>query len=190
MRSYLQKSEFFKKMKKKPALQNIIDNIDHYGLEDLENVDQPLWIREELKNYKNRNKSYITDKVENIAQQMAPIENQGLEKPITYLSVYECKNEIWVSTLRNNEKSIDLEINCYDTVCISNKKTLEIKTGAVYRNLTYNSWVMLFNNCVYIKDMTIKEYTEYEHYRRLKKHGLTSDETNNDDRGLFLIQRH
>lgn len=58
MRSNKNKDIFFSKIKKKPAVQIIIDNIDLYSIEDLENLTGnqfPKWIREELIKYKNRN---------------------------------------------------------------------------------------------------------------------------------------
>lgn len=41
--------DFFLRMKKKPPLQAILDNIDSYSVEQLETIQgQPLWIREQL----------------------------------------------------------------------------------------------------------------------------------------------
>lgn len=57
MRSYKSKENFFKKMKKKPAVQSVIDNIDSYTVEQLENLKGnqfPKWLREVLVKYKNR----------------------------------------------------------------------------------------------------------------------------------------
>lgn len=49
MRSYKSPDEFFNEMKKKPALQAILDNLDRYSLEDLAIIEgQPKWIREQL----------------------------------------------------------------------------------------------------------------------------------------------
>lgn len=52
MRSYHDPQIFFKKMKKKPALQKIIDNIEEYSDQDIEQSGQPKWIREQLLLYK------------------------------------------------------------------------------------------------------------------------------------------
>jgi len=44
-------------MKKKPAVQKVIDNIDDYSIEDLENLKGnqfPKWVRKVLVKYKNR----------------------------------------------------------------------------------------------------------------------------------------
>lgn len=57
MRSYKSPEQFFQKMKKKPAVQNVIDNIDDYSIEDLENLKGnqfPKWVRKVLVKYKNR----------------------------------------------------------------------------------------------------------------------------------------
>lgn len=57
MRSYKSKENFFKKMKKKPAVLNVINNIDNYSVEQLQNLKGnqfPKWIREVLVKYKNR----------------------------------------------------------------------------------------------------------------------------------------
>lgn len=57
MRSYKSPEYFFNKMKKKPAIQAVIDNIDNYSIEDIENLKGnhfPKWIRKVLVKYKNR----------------------------------------------------------------------------------------------------------------------------------------
>lgn len=55
-------TEFFKRMKKKPALQAIIDNLDQMTEKDIDNCGQPLWIRKELKKLKEpcRPAGYLT----------------------------------------------------------------------------------------------------------------------------------
>ena len=55
-------TEFFKRMKKKPALQAIIDDLDRMTEKDIDACDQPLWIRKELKNLKEseRPEGYLT----------------------------------------------------------------------------------------------------------------------------------
>ena len=52
MRSTKNKTEFFMKMKKKPALQDILDRIDSLSVEDIDNTSQPMWTKTELKRYK------------------------------------------------------------------------------------------------------------------------------------------
>ena len=57
MRSYKSPEQFFQKMKKKPAVQKVIDNIDDYSIEDIENLKGnqfPKWVRKVLVKYKDR----------------------------------------------------------------------------------------------------------------------------------------
>lgn len=56
MRSGLSQLEFFNKMKKKPALQAILDNFDNHTADELRDIKgQPLWIRNVLVDLKTRN---------------------------------------------------------------------------------------------------------------------------------------
>jgi len=51
MRSYRGKDYFFKKMKKKPEQQKVLDNLADYSIEDLNNLrgsQFPKWVREAL----------------------------------------------------------------------------------------------------------------------------------------------
>lgn len=51
MRSSKSKSEFFAKMKKKPAQQKVLDNISDYTLEDIDQLRGPhfpKWVRQAL----------------------------------------------------------------------------------------------------------------------------------------------
>lgn len=51
MRSYLSKTEFFKKMKKKPVVQTVLDNIASYTEEQINQLDGPhfpQWVKTEL----------------------------------------------------------------------------------------------------------------------------------------------
>lgn len=60
--SIYSQTEFFKRMKKKPALQKILDNLEDMDVEEIEQCSQPLWIREELKKLKEseRPEGYLT----------------------------------------------------------------------------------------------------------------------------------
>ena len=51
MRSYMNPDKFFKKMKKKPELQAVIDNIANYSDKDIEALEGshfPQWIKDQL----------------------------------------------------------------------------------------------------------------------------------------------
>jgi hypothetical protein len=65
--------KFFKKMKKKPAQQEVIDNLDKYTEEDINNLSGPhfpQWIKEQLIELKKRNGATADDVAERIAAMM------------------------------------------------------------------------------------------------------------------------
>lgn len=73
MRSYKSPEQFFQKMKKKPAVQNVIDNIDDYSIEDIENLKGnqfPKWVRQVLVKYKNRGGLTAEDMATKFANEM------------------------------------------------------------------------------------------------------------------------
>lgn len=79
-------SEFFHKMKKKPALQKVLDNLDDYSKEDIDNLSGgpfPKWVREELKKMKTVDEEYTArgnktaeEVAMEIAQQMIEASNK------------------------------------------------------------------------------------------------------------------
>jgi hypothetical protein len=73
MRSTKNKDVFFSKMKKKPEVTKIINNMDSYTAEqlgELRSTHFPLWIREELIKLKNRNGKSSENIAFDIAMQM------------------------------------------------------------------------------------------------------------------------
>ena len=171
MRSRFSKSEFFEKMKKKPKLQNILDNIHYYELSELDKVDQPLWIREELKKYKKRN-GFINKSIDEFLNKTLKDNNYTV-----YLSVYKCNRNMWLKSIYDN-KTIELEIYVDDTIGIVDTNSLKVKIGSLYKILTLDSWNMLFNNCNYIDEMSAQQYAEFEENRLQNKHGFTNHYNN------------
>ena len=73
MRSYMNPDKFFKKMKKKPALQAVIDNIQDYSDEDIDTLSGPhfpQWIKDQLKELTKRGGRTADDVAEEIARKM------------------------------------------------------------------------------------------------------------------------
>ena len=73
MRSYKSPENFFSKMKKKPAVQKVIDNIDDYSIEDIENLKGnqfPKWVRKVLVKYKHRDGKTSEEMAANFAADM------------------------------------------------------------------------------------------------------------------------
>ena len=73
MRSYMNPDKFFKKMKKKPELQVVLDNIEDYSDEDINNLTGthfPAWIKEQLIELRKRGGKTAEDEAERIAALM------------------------------------------------------------------------------------------------------------------------
>jgi hypothetical protein len=73
MRSDMNQDKFFKKMKKKPELQAVLDNIDNYSDEDINNLTGthfPMWIKEQLLELRKRGGKTAEDEAERIAALM------------------------------------------------------------------------------------------------------------------------
>lgn len=73
MRSYMSTGKFFKKMKKKPELQQVLDNISNYTNDDIDALTGthfPLWIKVELKELTKRGGTNADDEAERIAAMM------------------------------------------------------------------------------------------------------------------------
>jgi hypothetical protein len=65
--------KFFKKMKKKPELQAVLDNISDYTDADIDSLTGthfPVWIKDELKKLNKRGGKSADEIAENIAAEM------------------------------------------------------------------------------------------------------------------------
>lgn len=77
MRSSKSKDEFFRKMNKKPAQQEVLDNIADYSIEELENLRGnvfPKWVRQALVKIKEQELEFIArgnKTPEQVAMEMA-----------------------------------------------------------------------------------------------------------------------
>jgi hypothetical protein len=73
MRSYLNKDTFFKKMKKKPELQKVLDSIENYTDTDIDNLEGshfPQWIKDQLKQLNKRGGKTSDEIANEIAERM------------------------------------------------------------------------------------------------------------------------
>ena len=62
MRSSKSKDEFFRKMKKKPAQQEILDNLESFSIEQLEELrgnQFPKWVRQALVKIKEQELEFV-----------------------------------------------------------------------------------------------------------------------------------
>ena len=82
MRSYLNKDTFFKKMKKKPELQVVLDNISGYSDIDIDNLTGshfPQWIKDQLKMLNKRGGRTAEDIANEIAEKMIAASQNKLD---------------------------------------------------------------------------------------------------------------
>jgi len=73
MRSFHNKDTFFRKMKKKPELQAVLDKIDQYSddqIDELTGTHFPFWIKEQLKKLNKRGGKTSEQIAEEIAARM------------------------------------------------------------------------------------------------------------------------
>lgn len=73
MRSYHNPDKFFQKMKKKPELQAVLDDIANYGDQDIDNLTGthfPQWIKDQLKKLNKRGGKTSEQVAEEIAATM------------------------------------------------------------------------------------------------------------------------
>lgn len=79
MRSFYNSDKFFKKMKKKPELQAVLDNIANYTDEDIDILTTPhfpQWIKDELKKLNKRGGKTSEEIAEEIAAKMIAASKQ------------------------------------------------------------------------------------------------------------------
>ena len=73
MRSFYNTDKFFQKMKKKPALQQVLDNLTQYSADDIEALTGshfPRWIKDQLLELRKRNGKTSEDIANEIAEKM------------------------------------------------------------------------------------------------------------------------
>ena len=73
MRSYLNKDTFFKKMKKKPELQSVLDNISNFSDEQIDELSGshfPQWVKDQLKKLNKRGGKTSDEIAQEIAEKM------------------------------------------------------------------------------------------------------------------------
>ena len=82
MRSYHNPDKFFQKMKKKPELQAVLDKIENYTDEDIDNLSGthfPQWIKDQLKKLNKRGGKTSEQIAEEIAAKMIAASTNKLD---------------------------------------------------------------------------------------------------------------
>jgi hypothetical protein len=188
---------FLKKMKKKPGLQHIIDNLHNYTEEDIDKLNQPLWIRKELK----RNKKL-----------MAGLAAYNIAAPDKLTTRDEFANllaDLMEKTTTINPTITELYSKVYDVVewqgstwqmphsftKMGSGSTIDIEYGDLFLLIDAVEHILVFEHR-YVKlndkdfnffqqkarslniQKTIKDYKIFNIERIEKKHGLRKEEVN------------
>lgn len=172
----------FQKMKKKPALQAIIDNIDNYTVEELLAVKgQPQWIRQQLVKMKAPGPSM--DNIEKIADMMM-VEPQ----PPKEYEVRKWNGGTWFMPSGISGK-MKVEITPGDCFLILEPGRAKIQS-AISR-MTQTDWAYFLQNTQYIDNMTTNDFIRFSNTQATSKHSIAKPIAHNEeDRGLFRIIRH
>jgi len=162
MRSDLSHEEFFQRMKKKPALQAILDHLDQYTAEELETIHgQPLWIRQILVKMK-------TGTLDSKTQEEAAIIAVSIADKMTKNSVeritpkHEVRRWIGGSWLMpcGITGGMSIEINPNDLFLIMDQARHFVTISCSYSTLDQQKWIYFLQNSIEVSIMTRSEYSK------------------------------
>jgi hypothetical protein len=164
----------FSKMKKKPALQAVLDKLDEYTVEQLTSLpDQPLWIRTQLVKLRQRNGLTSSQVAEQLADRMTLPAPQQTPQPAREVRVWQGDPAFIGSGLSGQ---FGIEILPGDIVLLLPPQTStshgsvlghhEVKLDSSVIKLTRTQWDVLLRSTALVGVMTEREYTE-EVQRRL-----------------------
>lgn len=197
MRSNKPPREFFAKMKKKPALQKILDNLDDYTSEELENIQgQPLWIRKVLVELKSR---------DGLTPELTAIQLAGMmeTKPRPQAAknkVYRWQGCDWQMPC-GRTGTMKIEVTVGDLFYVTetaDPNTLCLKLSSSIGYVNDQQRIFFLQNAEFLAIMTRSEFSAFMSKDLGQRHQgnisdtvvSNSDSTNSDDRGLFRIIRH
>lgn len=191
MRTGKSPEEFFDRIKKKPALQKILDKLESYTPEELENIKgQPLWIRKVLVIKRKQVDQDI--KHDSIPwDEIIKIEVRPENDPTYKFQVRRWIGPDWFMSC-GITGSMKIEIKPNDYLMI-NSTTFEASISSSKGKLNIADWQFLMQNTNEVGMMTRQEFTEFVSNKLAP---LSSHETvvsgvkQSDDRGLFRIIRH
>ena len=189
---------FFNKMKKKPALQKILDNLDDYTAEELENVKgQPLWIRQQLVKLKNNDGRDSSVTAEELADMMMANSPEPTAAP-----TYEVRQWLGMDFQMScgHTGSMKIEVSYGDYLIVYDPIVHKVGLSSSIGYLSSTEWAKFQRDAVIVGRMTKPEFSAYVSQQLTQKHGSNvaqpainiQDESNPnvDDRGLFKIIRH
>lgn len=119
--------------KKKPQLQALIDDVFVMSYEDIEALSQPLWIREALRKYKEREgNSPNMYAMARLAQVIAAEEAAALLPPKTYeVRIWDCASE-FIGNSQTSSHQFSYEIHDKDAFMLLEDDYIKIGSTVIY----------------------------------------------------------
>ncbi len=197
MRSALNQDDFFKKIKKKPPLQKILDNLDDYTAEELENVKgQPLWIRQQLVKLKKNDGRDSSVTAEELANAMTA--NSPVRPPAPTYEVRQWLSHDWLMSC-GKTGSLKIEVSYGDYLIVYDEIVHKVGLSSSIGFLSPQEWAVFLRDTTVVGKMTKPEFSAYVSQQLTQKHGanvtqpttiINDPDSNIEDRGLFKIIRH
>lgn len=156
MRSYRSTDVYFSKIKKKPAVQHVINHINDYTDDEilaLTGNQFPKWIREELVKYKNRNGQTSEQRAHDIAAMM-PTHNITEQ----YYPAYRYTGNNTYVTSGKDTFQTPLENNELILVLTKDDKGCTIKLGYDVCKISFLKYASIILESDFIGEKTINEY--------------------------------
>lgn len=161
--------QFFRRMKKKPALQAIIDNILSYTEEQLSEITgQPLWIREELVRMRRNNGQYLMtpEEIVDAMQGSTPVLEEQTGEVLEWIA-----ETGWLGA-DNGRQKFETEIDTGDLLfLVANDRCY---SGDMIIMLDAANHSKLVASAVSKGRMTRSDYDADHQEHLLKKHGLSA----------------
>lgn len=163
--------EFFKKMKKKPALQAILDSFNNYTTEALENIKgQPLWIRKILVELKDKElygeanriaeENAIKIAEENAIQIAAQMMKNDSVTPNTKFEIREWVGGDWFMPC-GKTGGMSIEVTYGDYLLVYNHAQHFVGLSSSMGVQTDSNWNRILHNTKPIGMMTKLEYSRF-----------------------------
>ncbi len=156
MRSNLTPKEFFLKMRKKPELQRILDNFDDMSIDDIEELQQPKWIRDVLVQIKTDH-TILNDpaRVADIIRMADEMEAATPKQEIKY----EVRTYYGESFFPPVTGGMSVQLNDLDLFYVVAPG--ELKISSTVMKLTPDAWKLIMNNSKVEGMMTAIEFTKF-----------------------------
>ena len=164
MRTDKSPEEFFDRMKKKSALQKILDDLESYTVQELENIKgQPLWIRNVLAIKRKRVDEGVKYTKENYAatalDDLIKIEVRPENDPTYKFQVRTWIGPDWFMPC-GRTGSMKIEIKPNDYLMLDSIR-FEASISSSKGKLNIEDWNFLMHNTNEVGMMTRQEFTEF-----------------------------